>query len=252
MSLLDRILRQQPKTTTNVIRDDGGTINIPDAPDSRAVSLVKTAGVSLTKNGIVDRRAAVYLVLDHSGSMSRYYANGSVQNLAEQSLGLAVNLDDDGRVPVVFFQSRAHKPKIVRIGDHSGAVERMRHGIPYGSTNYAAAMRAVISHHDASTGPALVMFQTDGEPDSEYEARQIIKDSSRLPIFWQFIGFGHDSPFTFSFLRSLDSMTGRHVDNAGFFAAGERPADMPDEILYDNITGPFAQWLTDATRAGVL
>ncbi|MGW7595723.1 VWA domain-containing protein, partial [Streptomyces rubiginosohelvolus] len=69
------------------------------------VSLYKTAAVSLAKHDAGGQRAAVYLVLDRSGSMRRYYRNGSVQHLAEQTLALAANLDDDGVVPVVFTHS---------------------------------------------------------------------------------------------------------------------------------------------------
>ncbi len=47
-----------------------------DAPG--LVSLAKTAAVSLDKHGLTHQRMAVYLVLDHSGSMSRFYADGSV------------------------------------------------------------------------------------------------------------------------------------------------------------------------------
>lgn len=64
------------------------------------VSLYKTAAVSLAKHQVGGRRAAVYLVLDRSGSMRPYYRDGSVQHLAEQVLALAANLDDDGVVPV--------------------------------------------------------------------------------------------------------------------------------------------------------
>jgi hypothetical protein len=43
------------------------------------VSLYKTAAVSLQKHGLHGQRAAVYLVVDYSGSMREYYKDGSVQ-----------------------------------------------------------------------------------------------------------------------------------------------------------------------------
>lgn len=78
------------------------------APD--LVDLYKTAKVNLAKRGLEGERAAVYLVLDRSGSMRRYYKDGTVQHLAEQALALAARLDDDGVVPVVFFDKVAHPP----------------------------------------------------------------------------------------------------------------------------------------------
>lgn len=239
MSLLDRILRQQPKS--------------PEPDDQRMVSLTKTAAVSLTKNGLNGQRAAVYLVLDHSGSMNSHYRFGAVQHLAEQALGLAANLDDNGTVPVVFFDDKAHGPKNITIGQHHGAIEKHRPS-RMGSTDYTQAIAQVVKHYQrsGSTAPALVLFQTDGEPNSEYTARRIIQDAAKLPMFWQFIGFGPDGPLDFSFLRSLDTMVNRVVDNAGFFAVGDRPMDMPDGVLYDAVTGPFSKWLSEARQAGVL
>src|SRR3954470_2079057 len=111
------------------------------------VSLVKTAAVSLEKTGLTGQRAAVYLALDHSGSMTPFYRNGSVQHLAEQALGLSANLDDDGTVPIVYFGSFAEDAIDSRLDNYAGIIDRTHPNIRWGSTDYAAAMRAVISEH---------------------------------------------------------------------------------------------------------
>jgi hypothetical protein len=77
------------------------------------VSLYKSAGVSLAEHGLGGQRAAVYLVVDYSGSMKPYYKDGSVQALAERVLGLSAHFDDDGSVPLVFF-STDNVPHVVR------------------------------------------------------------------------------------------------------------------------------------------
>lgn len=218
----------------------------------RLVSLTKTAAVSLHKTGLSGEKAAVYLVLDHSGSMANFYRNGSVQKLAEQALGLSANLDDDGTVPTVFFQAHSYPVTDLRIGEHHGAIDRIRKNYVLGSTNYAAAMETVMHHIKRNVPhgmPSLVLFQTDGHPDSTFDVEQILRESSHLPIFWQFIGFGNDE---FRFLKSIDTMTGRLVDNAGFWDAGPRPKDVPDGVLYDAILSEFPTWLTSARMAGVL
>lgn len=219
------------------------------------VSLAKTAAVSLEKKGLSGRRAAVYLVLDRSGSMRSYYRDGSVQNLAEQALGLSVNLDDDGTVPVIFFDSDAHPVVDVSLDSYEGSINRIHDSLGHmGTTNYAAAMLEVIEHYEQSgaTDPAFVIFQTDGSPDSKRETEKILCEAARLPIFWQFIGYGSDQ---FKFLRKLDDLKvpqKRVVDNAGFFPAGRNPKAMSDATLYDELMGEYPDWLEAAESAGIL
>lgn len=213
------------------------------------VSLAKTAAVSLEKQGLAGQRAAVQLVLDHSGSMQPFYRDGSVQRLAEQALGLSVNVDDDGAVPLIFFGSQAEQHDDVRLDNYAGLIDRAHQRIRWGSTNYVAAMNAAVSEYEASgaTDPALVIFQTDGEPDDRAGAERALRRASSLPIFWAFVGFGG----RVEFLEELDDLTGRVVDNACFFHARD-PHAVSDAELYDGIVGEFAQWLTAARAAGIL
>ncbi|MER5281501.1 VWA domain-containing protein [Streptomyces sp. NPDC002809] len=219
------------------------------------VSLAKTAAISLEKKGLNGQRAAVYLVLDRSGSMRSYYRDGSVQNLAEQALGLSVNLDDDGTVPVVFFDSDAHPVVDVSLDNYEGSINRIHDSLGHmGTTNYGAAMLEVIEHYEQSgaTDPAFVIFQTDGSPDSKRETEKILCEAARLPIFWQFIGYGSDQ---FKFLRKLDDLKvpqKRVVDNAGFFPAGRNPKALSDATLYDELMGEYPDWLRAAKEAGIL
>jgi hypothetical protein len=219
------------------------------------VSLYKQAAVSLEKHRLSGQRAAVYLVLDRSGSMRPYYRDGTVQHLAEQVLGLAAHLDDDGRVPVVFFSTGVDGIAEVALEDYAGRVEALHGSLGHmGRTNYHLAMEAVIDHHRASgsADPALVVFQTDGGPSSKAAAERVLCEASRLPLFWQFVGFGNDE---FRFLRKLDDLPvpeRRVVDNAGFFAAGPDPRAVPDAELYDRLTGEFPDWLRAARAGGIV
>ncbi|MFF9238431.1 VWA domain-containing protein [Streptomyces sp. NPDC014776] len=219
------------------------------------VSLAKTAAVSLEKNGASGQRAAVYLVVDRSGSMVSYYRKGAVQRLADQALGLSVNLDDDGVVPLVFFDSRLYPVVEVSLDRYQGVVAQQHqlHGgdRTMGGTLYALAMQAVVEHYQASgaTDPALVIFQTDGEPQDGDAARLLLAQASKLPIFWSFVGFG---PREVGFLKRLDTMHGRFVDNASYFHAGANPTGLADSALYDGITAEFGSWLTAAREKGLL
>jgi hypothetical protein len=216
------------------------------------VDLYKTARVSLDKHRLGGERAAVYLVIDHSRSMSRYFKDGSVQALAERVLALAAHFDDDGTVPVIFFDSTARPAVDISVHDYAGSIDRIKASAgTMGSTNYAAAMRAVIDLHKGP-GPAFVVFQTDGAPNSRREATEVLCEAAKLPIFWQFIGFGDDE---FAYLHRLDDLpvpAKRVVDNAGFFAAGLEPTSIADSTLYDSLMEEFPSWLAAARAASII
>jgi hypothetical protein len=219
------------------------------------VSLYKQAAVSLDKHRLSGERAAVYLVLDRSGSMRGFYRDGSVQHLAEQTLGLAAHFDDDGTVPVVFFSTEVDGIDEVSLSRYGGRINQLHQAYGHmGRTNYAAAMEAVIGHHQRSgaTAPGFVVFQTDGGPSSRSETVDVLCRASRLPLFWQFVGFGDDE---FHFLRRLDQLpvpAKRVIDNAGFFPAGKDPRAIPDGKLYDHLLSEFPQWLAAARAQGIV
>ncbi len=222
------------------------------------VSLYKTAGVSLRKHGLEGQRAAVYLVVDHSGSMRPYFRDGSVQALADRVLGLSAQLDDDGRVPVVFFSTGIDAETTIDLADHEGRIERIAAGLGHmGKTSYHLAMDAVIDHYldSGADAPALVVFQTDGGPLSRLAAEKWLCKAARLPLFWQFVGFGDPGSRQFDFLRRLDELpvpAKRPLDNAGFFHAGHDPRRVPDDVLYDRLVGEFPAWLAAARAQGVI
>ncbi|MFJ7069349.1 VWA domain-containing protein [Streptomyces sp. NPDC101115] len=222
------------------------------------VDLYKKAGESLRRHGVDGQRLAVYLVVDYSGSMKPYYADGSVQALADRVLGLSAQLDDDGRVPVVFFSTDVDAETDIVLGEHEGRIDRIVAGLGHmGKTSYHLAMDAVIDHYldSGSTAPALVVFQTDGGPINKLAAERYVCKAARLPIFWQFVGFGDPGSRQFEFLRRLDELAvpaKRPVDNSGFFHAGKDPRRVRDEELYDRLVADLPAWLAAARAQGVV
>ncbi|MFD5637469.1 vWA domain-containing protein [Streptomyces sp. NPDC127077] len=218
----------------------------------------RSAGVSLAKHGLSGQRAAVYLVVDYSGSMKPYYDDGSVQALADRVLGLSAHLDDDGVVPVVFFSTDVDAVTDIALDNHRGRIERIAAGLGHmGRTSYHLAMDAVIDHYldSGSDAPALVVFQTDGGPINKLAAERYVCKAARLPMFWQFVGFGDRSSRQFDFLRKLDELAVPHkrvVDNAGFFHAGSDPRRVSDGELYDRLVAEFPRWLAAARARGIL
>lgn len=217
--------------------------------EPKMLDLTKKAAISLEKAGLGNQKAAVSLILDYSGSMSGFYYNGSVQHLAEQVLGLSVNLDDDGIVPTWFFHHDTTPPFDVSLNNYQGIIVtemRKRH---MGGTCYAPVMREAVRAYKASgaSDPALMVFQTDGTPEDQAETERLLQEYASLPIFWAFVGFGP----SIHFLKNLDTLRGRVVDNASFFHA-EDPKNISDDKLYDGITGEFADWIGKARALRIL
>jgi hypothetical protein len=226
------------------------------------VNLYKDAGAALESAGITSK-AKVALVLDFSGSMSRLYSSGFVQQVAEKVLSLGLRFDDDGDIEVFLFDSGAAYAGALSLTDYQGGVDRLTSGRRMGSTNYAAAIEAVVAHYSpkgklfsrkasAMTDPVYVAFFTDGEPDSRSRAKDALRDASDKGIFFQFVGLGDQE---FDFLQKLDTLSGRALDNAGFFSVSPQEISNPDasnEVLYDYMLKEFAGWIPQAQAKGYI
>ena len=92
------------------------------------------------------------------------------------------------------------------------------------------------------------MFITDGEPDSRSDAEKQIREASKEPIFWQFMGVGGNE---FEFLSELDNLTGRFIDNAGFFAVSN-PEKISDQELYKKMLSEYPDWVNQMNAKGII
>ncbi len=219
------------------------------------ISLAKKATISLEKLRLTDVQARVALVLDASGSMYDQYVRNDVQAVVDRIIPLAVHFDDDGESDTWAFAEKANKMAPVTLKNVKGYVEREKGGwlkwmrtLDARHNNEPAVMTQVIEYFTKTKLPAYVVFISDGGIYKHAEIQRLLIKSSKMPIFWQFVGIGGSD---YGVLEDLDSMKGRFVDNANFFALDDLRS-VSDAQLYDRLLAEFPQWLLAISRLRLL
>ncbi|MFZ3481632.1 VWA domain-containing protein [Sphingomonas sp. 3-13AW] len=234
--------------------------------DANLAAVAETARVSLSKRGLSGLTAKICLATDISASMRDRYLRGSVDALVTRCLGLALNIDDDGAIDTCAFGANAHWLGEETTDTYRTFTSRLmkRTGLEP-NTYYGKMMRMIRDHYrsqpDFGRVPVYVMFLTDGGTNDPRLTETQIVEASREGIFWQFMAVGElprglkrgrsTLPKGFDFLAMLDTMPGRLVDNANFFAV-EEPDALSDADLYDLMMAEYPEWLEKAKAAGVL
>ncbi len=214
--------------------------------------LTEKAIVSLEKKHLTDVAAQVVLVLDNSGSMYWQYSNGQIQRLLDKVLPLALMFDDNGALESWVFADRYLQLEDATVDNIDGYIERAGGGWENWSigsiNNEPDVMEAVYRKHQKDSQPVYVLFVSDGGVYKNSEIKDLIKKAARAPLFWQFVGIGGQD---YGILEKLDTMRGRYVDNANFFALDDIDS-ISDEALYDRLMNEFPQWLKAAKAKRIL
>ncbi|WP_246544357.1 VWA domain-containing protein [Novosphingobium profundi] len=250
------------------------------SPSPAPVSLSKVdlrknkVGVSLKKLGIENEQAEVSVIIDASGSMGHLYGDGTVQETVERIAPVALRLDHDGTMPTWFYASKCKRVEDLTANNLDGFVSRTCPSPGAKISSEPTSMKDIIDGSRRSTGasigygndeptvmnailaqepphrttPLLVIFITDGGITRSKAISEILQRASNRPIFWQFVGVGRAN---YGVLKKLDTLTGRIVDNAGFFSVDDL-SQISDDELYDRILSEFPQWLKAARSHGIL
>jgi hypothetical protein len=251
------------------------SIDLRKRAEENLIDLSKKATISLTKKGLNGETARVGLALDISASMEERYRKGTVQKVTERSLALGMNFDDNGAADVFLFGSNDYTVGEIKRENFYEFVNReiySRYELE-GSTRYSGVMIRIIEHYfpgaitykksgflgikkemviDSSKyqkqEPVYMMFVTDGNCHDGDETTEVITKAAELGIFFQFVGVGNEK---FTFLKELDNLDGRFIDNANFFQVKDIDKTSDDD-LYDSLLGEFPSWLKEARNKSLV
>ena len=222
-------------------------------------------------------------VIDRSGSMHEAYASGTVQEVVNRMLGFAVIVDDDGTVPLVLFDHTIMERE-VKLNDFHDYISR--NGIrANGTTDLTAALATVArmtGNGDLAEGggffsrggeapsikkaqtPAYVIVVTDGAPNNQQSATDMIRKLSWRGVFLKFlyVGTRQSDPqgMGWSYLESLDDdipvgvpykQGGRLIDNVDAKNMSNI-AKMSDQEFYEKMFDEVTTWLSAARQAGLI
>ncbi len=196
--------------------------------------------VCLTKSPLSGLTSRVGLVLDYSGSMNTLYQNGTVQSVIEKILPIAMEFDDNGTMEVWIFENGFQRLPDITLDNFYGYVKREILKFRMGGTNYAPVMQDVFKRYiqeEPAKIPNYIVFITDGDNGDHKQTDAVIRQAAEHPIFWQFVGVGNES---FRYLKKLDDMQGRYVDNADFFAVSQA-----SQIQYQDLLNEYPGWLAN-------
>jgi hypothetical protein len=255
-----------PANPIRLTKDPSGApaVNLSKMRDEGHVDLVKRAdkaGISLSKRNISGIRGAVRLYVDHSTSMeaakARDYTEGRIQILVERTLGYAFQLDSDGRIPVLAFDSRLWPEVVVDKTNYQGVVDReIWHPGQMGGTLFAPVLKDLLNEAKTTKEPIFAVIVTDGDPQDEAAATQLVIELAKYPVQLKFLAIRN-----VEYLRRLDNMEDDHpgarlLDNvdAKFFDGVDCPKlpVITDLQFADAMTDEIDSWIHDATSKGVL
>lgn len=222
-----------------------------DRVAAAGVSLAKkfdAAGVSLEKRKLDGIRGDAIMLLDHSGSMVNDYENGYVQALVDRALAFALQIDQDGTVPVIRFDSYVHEPVDVTLDNYRGIVNRKLYSRrDMGSTNLTDALRRLLEAAKVATLPIFAIIVTDGAPNNPATASLLIEELAQYPVFIKFLAVEQ-----VRYLEQLDNdLPNRLLDNVNSQFIG-RPDTISDEAFAEKMTAEWETWIDAAQKAGVL
>lgn len=222
------------------------------AGNAGLADIASKAGVALSRRDLSGIRAQVVVLLDRSGSMRSDYASGAVQKLLVRCLGFALQIDADGKIPVIPFDDEIWPEVEVNQANFSTIVQETLNTPKMGSTNLAGGLEQVKVLAEQSDLPLFLLVLTDGNPDNRAAATKEVCDLARYPVFIKFAALR-----PVDYLSELDDLddTKRLLDNVDTKPEKGTTLNLltcTDMEFVDAMADEWDSWVKLAKAAGVL
>lgn len=191
--------------------------------------------------------------IDISGSMQGLFKRGTVQELVDRLLAVAVRFDDNQSIESYAFGSGAVQLNDIKPSmfgnyvDSKFLPEAEKSGHLWSGTSYSRALQLIMK--DGKKGgffgfgakkpePTYLLFITDGDTNGDEAASEkLLQDFADQNTYVQLIGVGSGSRFSF-----LNRMADKY-DHVGFVTF-PRLESVSDEDMYDQLlTDELATWI---------
>jgi hypothetical protein len=193
-------------------------------------------------------RAEAVMILDHSGSMYEGYQGGMVQTLVDRALGFALQIDVDGKIPVIPFDSRLWPTVDVSLENYFGVVDREIFKPNHmGGTTLAPALEVVLQMAKETTSPIFLIIVTDDSPGDRDRVTALLKELKLYPVFVKVL-----SLIDAHYWNKMDDLVVRgRVDNIDAKQVLD-PIGINDLPFADLMTDEWSSWIAEAKSAGIL
>jgi hypothetical protein len=223
------------------------------SPDLAKAS--EKAGFALSKvDELAGIRAQAVALVDHSGSMRSDYESQAVQKLLTRFLGFALQIDADGKVPVIAFDTKVHPAVEVTTSNFSSAVaDSIYKPNEMGLTNLADALKALKNMAETTDEPIFAAIITDGEPSSDKRVTtQLVCELAAYPVFLKFLAVR-----PVDYLSELDDLGNDkrlldNVDSKPEKGTALNLLSCTDAEFMAALVDEWDTWVVAATAAGVL
>lgn len=210
------------------------------------------AGYSLMKRGLFGMRGNVVVLLDHSGSMRQDFQDGSITQLTSRVLAFALQIDTDGTVPVICFDSRIWPSVDVTPANFATiTTSTLWRPAQMGTTDLAGALEKILPMAKAATEPIILVIITDGNPNNRDAATRLVCELAGYPVWIKILALEE-----VEYLQALDDLGPdvRIVDNVDAQTSTPKRnlLTCSDEVFAEAMVEEFETWVAAATAKGIL